>query len=91
MSSALNIRNSSSLEICLVADYNNSLIYIYPGEVDRFNANREKYGGNMEGNVEIWETWRKYGRNIGEMWKYEGIWKYERNIGAILVDNMNTK
>ena len=59
--------------------------------MDRFNANREKYGRNMEGNVEIWETWRKYGRNIGEMWKYEGMWKYEENMGAILVDNMYTK
>ena len=45
----------------------------------------------MEGNVEIWETWMKYGRNIGEMWKYEAIWKYEGNMSAILVDNMNTK
>ncbi len=26
----------------------------------------------------------------GEMWKYEGMWKYERNMGAILVGNMYT-
>ena len=58
--------------------------------MDRFNANREKCGANMEGNVEIWEIWRKYGRNMGEIWKYEGMWKYEGNMGAILVDNMYT-
>ncbi len=66
-------------------------IYIFPGEVDRFNANREKYWKNMEGNEEIWETWRKYGRNMGKMGKYEGMWKYEGNMGAIFVDNMYTK
>jgi hypothetical protein len=47
--------------------------------------------GNMEeiwiwGNVEYGEIWRK----CGEKWKYEGMWKYERNMGAILVDNMYT-
>jgi len=33
----------------------------------------------------------KYGRNMGEIWKYEGMWKYEGNIGAMLVNNMYTK
>ncbi len=44
----------------------------------------EKYEGNMG------EIWEKYGRNMGEMWKYEGMWKYEENMGAILVDNIYT-
>jgi hypothetical protein len=43
---------------------------------------------------EIWrkygEIWRKNGRNMREMWKYEGMCKYEGNVGAILVDNMYT-
>ena len=36
-------------------------------------GNTEKYGGNM---------------GYGEMWKYEGMCEYERNMGAILVVNM---
>jgi hypothetical protein len=48
--------------------------------------------GMRRGNVEIWEIWRKYGRNMGEIWgKYEGMWKYEGNMGAILIDNLYTK
>jgi hypothetical protein len=42
-------------------------------------------------NVENWKIWREYGRNIVDIWKFEGMWKYEGNMGAILVDNMYTK
>ncbi len=40
--------------------------------------------GNMD------EILGKYGGNM-ENWKYEGMWKYEGNMGAILVENMYTK
>jgi hypothetical protein len=58
--------------------------------VDQISANREKYGGKCGNMGNMDEILGKYGGNM-ENWKYEGMWKYEGNMGAILVDNMHTK